>query len=80
MHEALYRLIQAHYIEILAILPAVFMMAGLAGTVRIDQYIQKRHRQIMLVICVLVFSLILQNELDYLLTVGQPMIRLRILP
>ena len=79
MHEAIYQFIHAHYTEILAVLPALLMLIGLYLAVRIDPYIQKQQRQIMLIICALVFSLIAQNELDYLLTAGRPMITFRIL-
>ena len=79
MHEALYRIIHAHYTEILAVLPVLLLLIGLYLAVRIDPYIKKKQRQIMLIICVLVFSLIAENELDYLLTTGQPMVIFRIL-
>lgn len=67
----------AHYTEVLAILPMVLLLAGLLIAVGIDPYIQKRQKRIMLIICALVFSLIAQNELDHLLTIGRPMVMLR---
>ncbi|MCR5138472.1 MAG: histidine kinase [Oscillospiraceae bacterium] len=77
MHEALYQFIRAHYMEILAILPMMLLLTGLVIAVGIDPYIQKRQKRIMLMICALVFSLIAQNELDHLLTIGRPMVMLR---
>jgi len=77
MHEALYRFIHAHYTVILAVLPILFLLIGLFIAVWIDAYTQKRQKRIMLVICALVFSLIAQNLMDHLLTVGKPMIMLR---
>ena len=78
MHEALYRFIHAHYTEILAIFPVILLLIGLSIATGIDQYILRWKRRIMLIICVLVFSLIAQNFLDNLLTYGTPMITLRI--
>ena len=77
MHEALYRFIHVHYMEILAAFPVVLLLIGLSIAIRIDQYILRQKRRIMLIICVLVFSLIAQNFLDNLLTYGTPMITLR---
>ena len=77
MHEALYQFIRAHYTEILAILPMMLLLTGLVIAVGIDPYIQKRQKRILLIICALVFSLITQNELDHLLSVGQPVVMLR---
>ena len=78
MHEAMYRFIHAHYTELLAVLPVLLLLIGLYLAVRIDPYIQKRQRRNLLIICALVLSLIAENELDYLLTIGQPMIMFRI--
>ena len=77
MHEALYRFIHARYTEILAVLPATLLLIGLFIAVGSDAYLQKRHKRTMLVICTLVFSLIAQNLIDHLLTIGEPMIMLR---
>ena len=77
MHETLYRFIHAHYTEVLAIFPVVLLLIGLSIATRIDQYILRWKRRIMLIISALVFSLIAQNFLDYLLTYGTPMITLR---
>ena len=77
MHEALYRFIHARYTEILAALPVTLLLIGLFIAVGSDAYLQKRHKRTMLLICTLVFSLIAQNLMDHLLTIGEPMIMLR---
>ncbi|MCR4885643.1 MAG: hypothetical protein K5919_01860, partial [Clostridiales bacterium] len=77
MHEALYQFIHAHYTEILAVFPTALLLIGLVIAVGIDQYILRQKKRIMLIICALVFSLIVQNYLDNLLTYGTPMITLR---
>ena len=77
MHEALYQFIHAHYTEILAVFPIVLLLVGLFIAVGIDRYIQKQQKRIMLIICALVFSLIVQNFLDYQLTSGEPSVFFR---
>ena len=77
MREALFQFIHAHYIEVLAVLPMTFLLIGLLIAVAIDSYIQKWQKRIMLTICALVFSLIVQNLFDHLLTIGPPRIMLR---
>ena len=77
MHEVLYRFIHARYTEILAALPVTLLLIGLFIAVGSDAYLQKRHKRTMLLICTLVFSLIAQNLMDHLLTIGEPMIMLR---
>lgn len=70
-------LINSHYTEILAALPTILLLAGLWINVRIDTYTQPRRKRMMQILIVVVFSLILQNYLDYLLVVGRPMVFLR---
>ncbi|MBR6184679.1 MAG: histidine kinase [Clostridia bacterium] len=53
------------------------LLIGMWIAVWIDQYIQNQKKRIMLTICGLVFSLIVQNFLDNLLTYGTPAILLR---
>ena len=60
--------VQTHYTEILAVMPAVILLAGLLFTVAIDSYIQKRQRWMMLGLIILVFTLIAQNYAEYVLT------------
>ena len=55
MHEVLYRLIRAHYTEVLATLPMVLLLTGLLIAVGIDPYIQKRQKRIMLIIALVVY-------------------------
>ena len=78
MREALYRFIHAYNTEILAVLPVTLLLTGLLIAAGIDPYIRKRQRRTMLIICALVFSLIAQNYLDYLLTAGKPRVLIRI--
>ena len=77
MREALFQFIHAHYIEVLAVLPMTFLLIGLLIAVGIDSYIQKWQKRIMLTICAMVFSLIVQNLFDHLVTIGPPRIMLR---
>ena len=69
--------VQRHFIELLAILPTALLLAGVFFTVGNDPYIQKRQKRTMLVLCAMVFSLVAQNYVDYLLTVGRPRVMLR---
>ena len=73
MREVIFQFIHAHYIEVLAVLPMTVLLIA----VGIDSYIQKWQKRIMLTICALVFSLIVQNLFDHLLTIGPPRIMLR---
>ena len=75
--EEIYTFVQTHYVVIVSVLPVTLLLAGLIFSVGFDRYLQAGHRRIMMLICVLVFSLIAQNYLDYLLTVGEPMIMVR---
>ena len=69
MREVLYQLISSHYTELLALWPMALLVIGLYIAVFIDPYIEKRERRIMLTVCTLVFSLVVENYLDYLLSV-----------
>jgi len=75
--EEIYTFVQTHYVVIVSVLPVTLLLAGLIFSVGFDRYLQAGHRRIMMLICVLVFSLIAQNYLDYLLTAGEPMIMVR---
>jgi hypothetical protein len=68
MHEVLYQFIHAYYTEILAVLPVTLLLTGVFIAVGIDQYIQNQKRRILLLVCALISSLILQNFLDNLLS------------
>lgn len=75
--ESVARFMQANYMDILAVLPVVVMLAGLLFTICIDPYIDKQRNSAMLILIALVFSLILQDYGEYLLMEGRPMIVLR---
>ena len=76
-HSSVILFIQDNYIELLALLPSFFLLAGLFFTVGIDSYIQKRQKRIMLLLSGLVLSLVVQNYAEYLLVVGKPNTELR---
>ena len=71
--------VHSHYVEILAALPALLLLAGVFVMAAIDPYIQKRHRRTLLILSALVFSLIAQNFAEYLLSERYPMVALRTL-
>ena len=50
-----------HYIETVELLPITVLIIGLFATVRFDAYMQKRQKRIMLLLCALVASLIIQT-------------------
>lgn len=75
--EEVYQFVQQHFIELVSALPVMFLLAGLFFSIRFDRYLQASHKHLMLIICTLVFSLIVQNYLDYLLSAGKPMIMMR---
>jgi len=78
VNELIYAFVQDHYVEILSVAPTVLLLTGVAFAVGSDPYLHRRRKRTMLVICVLVFTLIAQNYVDYLLNVGEPAIGLRI--
>ena len=63
-------------IAILSTIPYMLLLIGLGLTIFTDQYINRIHKRIMIIIVVLAISLILQNLADYLLT-GTDYITLR---
>ena len=75
--ELLDRFINTHYTDLMIVLPAVLMLAGLLFTVAADSYITRRRKRTMALICVLVLSLIAQNYLENLLSSGEPRVMLR---
>ena len=68
-----------NYIEILAVAPAVVLLTALVFTVHIDPYIQDKHKSTLRIIIALVFSLIVQNYLEYRLAVSEPRVVARTL-
>lgn len=69
---------QTHYVEILSVVPCTLLLAGVTFAVVVDPYLRRQQKRAMLDICALVFTLIAQNLLDYLLTTGKPAIGARI--
>lgn len=52
------------YLDLLAALPALVLVLILTFAVHLDKYLDKRQKKVMDIICVLVFTLILQNYLE----------------
>ena len=50
---------------ILIILPLLLQLAGLVFAVLVDSYISRKNRKLLIIIAVLVFSLIIQNLVDF---------------
>ena len=75
--DALTDFVQTWYVELMCLLPAALMLAGLTGAVIMDSYIQKNRKRTMLILCALVFTLIAQNWADNLLYLGEPRVALR---
>lgn len=71
--------ITANYIETLGILPAVLLLALLGFIVHIDRYIRPELKRTMRIIIAVVFSLVVQNYVDYRVTIGEPRWLLRTL-
>lgn len=75
--NALIDFVQTWYLELMCLLPAALMLAGLTWAVIMDSYIQKNRKRTMLILCALVFSLIAQNYAENLLSLGEPRVMLR---
>lgn len=56
------------YLEILSVIPAIAILLALFLAVRIDSYLNPSQKKILYLIIVLVFSLIIQNYMDYYLS------------
>ncbi len=56
-------------IEMIAYVPVLLLLVGMSLTVLVDSYISKKHRRIMLIIIALIFSLVVQDFLSFLLQV-----------
>lgn len=63
--------LQGHYVEMLALVPALVLLGLLAFIVCIAPYIRTGHKRTMRAIIVLVFSLVAQNLLEYRLAMGE---------
>ena len=64
--------IESHYPETLGIIPALVLLMLLAFIVQIDRYIRRDLKKTMHVIIAVVFSLVVQNYVDYRVTIGEP--------
>ena len=71
-HSFLMRIITNHYLETLALVPTTLWLALLALIVYLDRYIRPDLKKTMRVIVAVVFSLVLQNYVEYRLITGQP--------
>ena len=69
--QGLKAFIHANYVETLGILPAMLMLALLAFIVHIDRYIRPELKRTMRLIIAVVFSLVVQNFLEYRLAEGE---------
>ena len=67
----LHDFIKANYTETLALCPALALLILLAFIISVNRYIRAELRRTMQLIVVLVFSLVLQNYLEYRLAEGQ---------
>ena len=67
----LHSIIKENYIELLALFPAVTLLLLLAFLVHINRYIRLELRKTMQLIVVVVFSLVVQNFLEYRLADGE---------
>ena len=70
-HHELCVFIVENYIETLALLPSLTLLGLLAVIVNIDAYIRPDLKRIMRIIVAVVFSLLLQDHLEYRLMIGQ---------
>ena len=60
-----------HYAETLGVFPSLILLAFLAFIVHIDTYIKKDQKRTMRIIVLAVFSLVVQNYLEYRLAGGE---------
>ncbi|MBQ7372403.1 MAG: histidine kinase [Blautia sp.] len=64
-------LINGNYVEILGLLPALTLLLMLAFIVHIDRYIRADLKRTMRIILIVVFSLVVQNYVEYRLADGE---------
>lgn len=65
MKEAIHHFIRGHYTEVLAVLPMLLLLVGLLIAVGIDAYLQKRQKQIMLIMKVILRIAAGKEAFDY---------------
>ena len=71
-HHNLAVFIVGHYAETLALLPTLTLLGLLTIIVTIDAYIRPDLKRTMRIIIAVVFSLVIQDHLEYRLMVGEP--------
>ena len=71
-HHNLAVFIVGHYQETLALLPTLTLLGLLMVIVTIDAYIRPDLKRTMRIIIAVVFSLVIQDHLEYRLMVGEP--------
>ena len=64
--------IENNYLETLGMIPVLILLLMLAFIVQIDHYIRTDMKKTMRVIIAVVFSLVVQNYVDYRVTIGEP--------
>ena len=78
-HHNLAVFIVGHYVETLALLPALTMLGLLSVVVTIDAYIRPDLKRTMRLIIAVVFSVVIRDHLEYRLMIGEPRPQLRTL-
>lgn len=69
--STMYDTIKGNYVESLALIPACTLLGLLAIIVGLDAYIRPESKKTMRVIIAVVFSLVAQNYMEYLLADGE---------
>lgn len=64
-------LVEGHYLETLSLIPALTLLVFMAFIIRIDRYIRPDLKRTMQFILLALFSLVVQNYLEYRLTEGE---------
>ncbi len=70
-HHNLCVFLVSNYQSTLALLPTLTLLGMLAIVVNIDAYIRPDRKRIMRIIIAVVFSLVIQDHLEYRLMIGQ---------
>lgn len=78
-HHNLAVFIVGHYVETLALLPTLTMLGLLTVVVTIDAYIRPNLKRTMRIIIAVVFSMVIQDHLEYQMMIGEPQPQLRTL-
>ncbi len=78
-HHNLCVFLVSNYQSTLALLPTLTLLGMLAIVVNIDDYIRPDRKRIMRIIIAVVFSLVIQDHLEYRLMIGEPHVMARTL-